>query len=169
MTKVKVRCNTNTLCNPHMHLIAYVPHTCVSTKFSAAIFHTHIYSWYITTGPLHSKSREFITALLYFSSHCMLHMKRQLVSNNVSIHSINDLFKLIAKASFYEICSSSAKNLEPTTPLQEAKLWPALLDEAEAQEGEVLKCSLENGQQVMWVLTAYGQASSSSSGPRPST
>ncbi|RXN10732.1 interleukin 4 receptor alpha [Labeo rohita] len=42
-----------------------------------------------------------------------------------------------------------SKNLEPTTPLQEAKLCPALLEEAEAEEGEVLKCAWENCQQVM--------------------
>ncbi|KAL1278503.1 hypothetical protein QQF64_025176 [Cirrhinus molitorella] len=63
-----------------------------------------------------------------------------------------------------------SKNLEPTTPLQEAELWPGLLEEAEAEKGKVLKCAWENSQQVMSVLTAYGRASSSSSsGPRPST
>lgn len=51
--------------------------------------------------------------------------------------------------------------MEPTEP------WPALQEEAEAEKSEVLKYARENSQQVMWVLTAYGRASSSS-GPRPS-
>lgn len=39
-----------------MLLIACVPHTCISTKFSAALFHTHIYWIYNSTHIFHRTS-----------------------------------------------------------------------------------------------------------------
>lgn len=78
-------------CNPRMLLIACVPHTCISTKFSAALFHTHIYWIYNSTHIFHRTS-------------CCIWSGNWLIMSPVSIP-----FKLVAKTSFYETCSSSAK------------------------------------------------------------
>lgn len=91
MTKVKVRCNTNTLykMQSRMLFIACVPYTCIYLQNSVQQYFILIH----TNDKLQHKSLEFITAHIFLRTACCIWGGNWLIMSPVSIPSSNSLQK----------------------------------------------------------------------------